>query len=345
MPDRGGRAPVDTQVGNSSSRGPQEPAGSPAAGGRLGRAVSTLLRLAGSRPVRWGFIVATVGLGAYAIASEWSYVRSGLAQLGFWSVAAALICVLIALLALMQIYRVLLAALGSSLSARHAAQILFVGQLGKYLPGSVWPVLAQMELGSAYRVPRTRSASASVLTMLMSLLSGILVGLVILPFKAGATPYWWVFLFAPVILVCLYPPILNRLLDRLLRLAKRQPLEEPLTGRVIALAMAWGVVGWILYGLQIWLLASRLGASGSTASLLALAIGGFAFAWCAGFLVVIAPAGAGVREVVLIALLTPTLSLAKATAVALVSRVLMTVGDLLCAWLAAVFARRSRPAG
>jgi hypothetical protein len=36
------------------------------------------------------------------------------------------------------------------------ARILFLGQLGKYLPGSVWPVLAQMELGKTYRVPRHR---------------------------------------------------------------------------------------------------------------------------------------------------------------------------------------------
>jgi glycosyltransferase 2 family protein len=344
MPDRAAGTPVDTQAGSQGGNPPSAGSEGPAGGSRLGRAVTTLLRLAGSRPVRWGFIVATVGLGAYAIASEWSHVRHGLAELGFWPVAVALISVLVGLLALMQVYRVLLAALGSPLPARPAAQILFVGQLGKYLPGSVWPVLAQMELGSAYRVPRTRSASASVLTMLMSLLSGILVGLVILPFKVGATPYWWVFLFAPVILVCLYPRVLNRLLDRLLRLAKRAPLEQPLTGRVIATAMAWGVVGWILYGLQIWLLAVRLHGSGGDGSLLALSIGAFAFAWCAGFLVVIAPAGAGVRELVLIALLTPALGVPKATAVALVSRVLMTVGDLLCAWVAAMFARRSRPA-
>jgi glycosyltransferase 2 family protein len=345
MPDRAAGTPVDTQVGSQGGNPPSPGSEGPAGGSRLGRAVTTLLRLAGSRPVRWGFIVATVGLGAYAIASEWKYVRVGLGQLGFWPVAVALVCVLVALLTLMQVYRVLLAALGSPLPARPAAQILFVGQLGKYLPGSVWPVLAQMELGSTYQVPRTRSASASVLTMLMSLLSGILVGLVILPFKGGATPYWWVFLFAPVILVCLYPPVLNRLLDRLLRLAKRAPLEQPLTGRVIATAMAWGVVGWILYGLQIWLLAVRIGASGGTGPLLALAIGGFAFAWCAGFLVVIAPAGAGVRDVVLAALLAPALGVPKAAAVALVSRVLMTAGDLLCAWVAAMFARRSRPAG
>jgi glycosyltransferase 2 family protein len=245
----------------------------------------------------------------------------------------------------MQIYRVLLAALGSPLPARTAAQILFVGQLGKYLPGSVWPVLAQMELGAAHQVPRRRSASASVLTMLMSLLAGILVGLIMIPFSKGAAPYRWVFWFAPVVLICLYPRVLNQILDRLLRLARRPPLEQPLTGRAIGTALAWGLVSWILLGLQIWLLAARMGLSGPSGVL--LAIGAFAFAWCAGFLVVLAPAGAGVREFVLIALLGPALGGGavggtKALAVALVSRVLMTLGDLLSAGTAAWFARRSR---
>ncbi len=305
-------------------------------------------RLMGSRTVRWGFVAVTVGLGAWAIISRWSGphgVQASLSELGSAAVLGALICVLAGLLALMQIYRVLLAALGSPLPARTAAQILFVGQLGKYLPGSVWPVLAQMELGAAHQVPRRRSASASVLTMLMSLLAGILVGLVMIPFSKGAAPYRWVFWFAPVVLICLYPRVLNQILDRLLRLARRPPLEQPLTGRAIGTALAWGLVSWILLGLQIWLLAARMGLSGPSGVL--LAIGAFAFAWCAGFLVVLAPAGAGVREFVLIALLGPALGGGavggtKALAVALVSRVLMTLGDLLSAGTAAWFARRSR---
>jgi hypothetical protein len=60
-----------------------------------------------------------------------------------------------------------------------------------------------------------------------------------------------------------------------------------------------------------------------------------------GFLVVFAPAGAGVREVLLIAALRPVLGTGAATAVALVSRGAMTAGDLLTAGLAAGFSRGS----
>jgi glycosyltransferase 2 family protein len=336
------------RTGPEPSAGPRAGATAAQAGAtepppRAGGALALALRLAGSRPVRWLFLAATIGLGGYAIADGWPHVQAGLSRIGPVEIVGGLLCVLAGLLATMQVYRVLLAALGSRLPVRVAAQILFVGQLGKYLPGSVWPVLAQMQLGTAHKVPRTRSASASVLAMLMSLVSGILVGLVIVPFAGRTTPYWWVFLLAPVIVVCMHPRLLNRILNRLLRFARRPPLDRPLTGQDVAVALAWGVVVWVFFGLQIWLLGNRLGLS--SGSDLLLAIGSFAFAWCAGFLIVFAPAGAGIREVVLVALLAGTMKAGDATAIALVSRVLMTAGDLISAGTAALFARRSRLGG
>jgi glycosyltransferase 2 family protein len=335
MPDRPVGASVD--VGAGDQAGEPRPEARPAS--RTESLVALALRLAASRLVRWGFVAVTVGIGCYAIAVNWPGVHASLIKIGFGSAVLAMACVLAALLALMQQYRVLLGALGSPLPVRVAAQILFVGQLGKYLPGSVWPVLAQMELGAAHEVPRRRSASASVLTMLLSLLAGILVGLVMLPFSKGAGPYWWVFLFAPPILLLLYPKVLNRVLGWLLRLVRRPALEQPLSGRAIATALTWGVVSWVLFGLQIWVLGERLGLTSASGAL--LAIGAFSFAWCAGFLVVFVPAGAGIREIVLIALLSPVIGADKAGAIALVSRVLMTLGDLVTAGTAAWFARRS----
>jgi glycosyltransferase 2 family protein len=300
-------------------------------------------RLLSGRPVRWGFVAVTVGLGGYAVAREWPGVRSALASIGVGTTIEALLCVLAALVMTMQVWRLLLAGLGSPLPARAASRIMFIGQLGKYLPGSVWPVLAQMELGNAYRVPRHRSAAASVLTMVVSLLTGLLAALATLPFVAGATAYLWAFAITPVLLACLHPRVLNAVVGRLLRLTRRPPLDLPLTGRAMAAALAWSWSSWVLYGLQIWLLATRLGAPPGRTVL--LAVGGFAFAWSVGFLVVLAPAGAGVRDVLLIATLSPVLGTSRATAVALMSRALMTAGDLLTAALAAASSRPPGPLG
>jgi glycosyltransferase 2 family protein len=328
----------DRQVAPPAGRRNSGPSGNAAAPRSRWARVGPLLS---GRPVRWGFVAVTVGLGGYAVAREWTSVRAALGDLGFVTVAAALLSVLAAMVMTMQAWRVLLAGLGSPLPVRPAARIMFIGQLGKYLPGSVWPVLAQMELGHAYQVPRHRSASASVLAMVVSLLSGLLTALVTLPFVAGATAYRWAFALIPVLLAGLHPQVLNAILGRLLRVARRPPLDQPLTGRVMAGALAWSCSSWVLYGLQIWLLATRLGAPAGRTAL--LAAGGFAFAWSVGFLVVFAPAGAGVRDVLLIAVLGPVLGVGSATAVALVSRALMTAGDLLTAGLAAVSSRAPHP--
>jgi hypothetical protein len=226
-------------------------------------------------------------------------------------------------------WRQLLASLGSPLPVGAAARILFIGQLGKYLPGSIWPVLAQMELGKAHKVPRSRSASASILVMLLTLIVGLLIALVTLPFAAGAMPYRWALLITPVLLVMLYPKVLNSIIAKLLRLARQEPLEAPLTGRALSRALGWAVGVWVCYGLQIWILAMRLGAPPGKTALIAL--GGFAFAWSVGFVIVFAPAGAGVRDVLLLLVLRPVLSTADATAVVLVSRVILTAADLLTA--------------
>ncbi len=341
MPDQRTGASVDSHGVGPQVSGVRDP--EPARGQRSARVLAAVLGLARSRAVRWSFILVATGLGAYAIVSSWTHLQAGLSRLGFTAVVAAFACVLVNLLGQLQVYRSLLAGLGSRLPMRPAAQILFVGQLGKYIPGSVWPVLAQMELGSAHRVPRSRSASAAILAMVLSLAVGILVGLVMLPFGNGAGSYWWVFLFAPLAGLFLYPRLTSKILNMALQVARQPKLELALSRRTMAVALFWSVLAWIALGLQIWFLGSRLGLSGWSGLL--LAIGSFAFAWCAGFVVIFAPAGAGIREVVLIALLVAVLSRADAAVVALVSRALMTLGDLASASGAAWFARRMRRSG
>jgi glycosyltransferase 2 family protein len=350
MPDHPAAAAGELAAGERAAPGeltaPTGKRAGPAPGTRAARLLrgwAVAERLLGSRVVRWGFVVLAVALGSYWVADHWASVASALGRLGFPVAAAALLSVLAALLATLQVWRLLLAGLGSPLPLRAAARIFFIGQLGKYLPGAIWPVLAVMELGRAHKVPRHRSGSASLLTMLLSLFAALLLALVTLPFVAGSTSYRWVFLAVPLLLVCLQPKVLNRILDRLLRLARRPSLEQPLSGRTIAGALAWQLTSWACFGLQIWLLATRLGAPYGRTALLAL--GGFAFAWSVGFVMPV-PAGVGFRDVLLVAFLGPVIGVGAATAATLVSRVATTAGDLILAAAAAGFGRgRRREAG
>jgi glycosyltransferase 2 family protein len=290
-------------------------------------------RVLGSRLLKWGVVAVAVGVGAYEISKEWREVHQALGQIGVLACFEALLALLVMQFATLRQWQALLAGLGSPLRTPTAGRIFYIGQLGKYIPGSVWPVLTQMELGARANVPRSRSGSASILTMILSLATGLLVAAATLPFARYSAGYDWVFILVPVILACLHPRVLNPLLNRLFKLVKRPGLDQPVTLRMLSKALAWSFLAWIANGLQIWILADRLGAPAGRTILIAL--GGYAFAWCVGFVIVFAPAGAGFRDVLLIAALAPVLPYAPALAVALVSRAVNTISDLLVAGTAA----------
>ena len=86
-----------------------------------------------------------------------------------------------------------------------------------------------------------------------------------------------------------------------------------------------------------------MGLGGDPLRSLPVAIGGFALAFSLGPLLVVLPAGAGVREAVLIVLLGTVLTTPAATAVALTSRLLLMVTDGLLALAAALLDRRPHP--
>jgi hypothetical protein len=140
----------------------------------------------------------------------------------------------------------------------------------------------------------------------------------------------------PLCLVALVPPVLTRLVGLLLRALRREPLERPLRAAGVGAALAWAGVMWAAYGVHLWLLVRTQDAGPA----LLLSAGAYALAWTAGLLVVAAPAGAGVREVALVGLLVtglgPVLDRGSALAVAVLSRVLMTLGDLVWGAVGAV---------
>src|SRR5436305_11861925 len=100
---------------------------------KLGRhaPMALLRRIIGSRLVRYGFVAVTVGLGGYAVVRDWHSIGPALGRIGLPVSLASLAITLLALIASMWTWRVLLAGLGSPLSFGVAARVMLVGQLGK----------------------------------------------------------------------------------------------------------------------------------------------------------------------------------------------------------------------
>jgi hypothetical protein len=296
------------------------------------------------RPVVSGLLVlAMVVAFGWALAGQWPDIVDALTEQRGEVLLGALGLALAGVFMSFLLWRGTLATLGSRIPARPAARLFFVTQLGKYVPGAVWPVVAQMRLGRVMGVPRQRMGLAFLLTLGLATLVGVLVGLAALPalLRAEGSGVLWGLLAVPVLLALLVPSVINALLDRALRLLRRPGLDRPLAGRDIARGVLWALAFWLVYGGHVWLLTVGLGADPLDA--LPVAIGGFAIAFSLGPLLVVLPAGAGVREAVLVVLLSGVLTTAEATAVALTSRAILVLTDGLLALAAGavhVFPRR-----
>lgn len=299
-------------------------------------------RHSGRQLLRVALLLLALALCVVAVWSQRHELADALPRLHWYTVVLAELAVWVAMVCIMQSWRVLLIDLGSDLPLSSAARIFYLSQLGKYVPGSVWPLLAQVELGREHNVPARRSATVGVLILVLSIAAGLLAALITLslPGSGLAGRYRWVFAAVPVLLVVLHPKVLNPLLAWGFRLIRRGSPDEPLSLAGVVRSIGWSLLGWLSYGGQVWLLAHDLGGGGTR--LLLVAVGGFALAWVAGFLLVVAPAGAGAREVVLVAVLAPVASTAGALLVALVSRALMSFADLLFAGAAVLAERRHR---
>ncbi len=272
------------------------------------------------RVVKLVVFVALVAALALSVRSQWGTVRRDLARLPIADGVAAVLLSVGANITAMAGWRTLLADLGSPLPLLPAVNVYSLSQLGKYVPGSVWPVLAQMELGRAFAVPRLRMATAFFLALLASLVSATATGGLLV----FTSPGWGrAFVLLPLVLLLMHPRLLVPLTRLLGRVLRRPALTEPPSLLGVTRALGWFVLQWLFLGVATALMAHGLGASVS----LTRSIAAVALSWAAGLVVIIAPAGAGVREGVLTYLLAPAMGSGRALAIALLGRLALTLAD------------------
>ena len=135
--------------------------------------------------LRAGLLAVAAGLAVYGLASQWDEVHDALARLAWYDVAGAVACVIAGLGCMLLAWRALLAGLGSRLPLPAAIRVMFIGQLGKYVPGAVWALAAQVELARDYDVPRRRSTAASLVGMAVTLVVGLIAAGVMLPLTSA----------------------------------------------------------------------------------------------------------------------------------------------------------------
>jgi hypothetical protein len=286
-------------------------------------------------------IVVVAGAAAYAIYRQRDAFSQALHDIGAGGLLLSLALGAVGVGLTFLSWREVLLGLDVDLPTGTAARVFFTSQLGKYLPGSVWPVLMQMEAGRSRGASRRTMLAANLVTIVLGCVVGLLLACVLLPLSdaRALSRYWWLLLALPFLLALLHPRVMPWLFDRVAALLRRPAALRPLPVRDTVRASLWFAASFTALGVHVAVLAWAVGGGGG--STLLLGIGGMALAVSAGVLFIPAPAGAGVRDVILILVLSAVLTGGQALAVVVASRVLLIAADVLLAGLAAGIRRRA----
>lgn len=300
-----------------------------------------------TRALRVGLLLALVGWALWYLGRQWEAARDELAQLeprlGLLALSGLLVFAAHAIL--VESWRTILASWQARLRFLDAARIWSVSNLGRYVPGKVWQISAMAMMARERGVAGVAAGGSAILSTLVALASGFAVVAVTGSQVLRSVPTWaGIGIALAGASVMLAPP----LIPRASRLAQR------LTGRAIELprisngamwaaaalsAMAWCVLGAAFHLLSIGLL-------GDTRGSLAFSIGAFTGSYLIGFVVLIAPAGVGPREVSMAAALRAVgFPPGETVVLVLASRLWLTVLEILPALLFLLLdtSRRHRP--
>lgn len=293
-------------------------------------------------------LTTVVGLGLAAAAmfyvgrrlsQDWPDASDALADAELGWVALAVVCGVLAMTSIGWGWRAVLRLLGVQAPTGRVVAWYYVGEMGKYLPGSVWPILGRGELARRGGVPRTRAYASVALSLALLYLAGLFVAAAFLPFalSGGGFSGWMLFLLAlPVGVGLLHHDVLGYLVSLLQRLTKRSiDLEIPQWRESLALVARY-VPTWLFIGTATWAVARSLTPDASYPKVMFSSV----LSWIAGFLAIPVPAGAGIREAVLTA--TSGLDGGIAAATAIVARILFVLVDVIGAVVCAPIAGRKR---
>ena len=287
------------------------------------------------RWLQWAGGLLVLGFVARYLIRNWATIR---AERVIWGLApgwilASLLIVVATYALLVESWRRMLAGWGPRLGWRDAARIWVLSSLGKYLPGKVWAIAGMALMAQRRGVPPWTATASAILLQVVSIGTGALL--------VGATGIGALELHRPgsrvalvVILLgslaalaaVLWPKLAGRLLARF-GAAPGVPLTPKASA--VGFGIAANLAAWILYGVALWCLAR--GTLPAAELSVGEAVGAFAGSYIAGLLFLLAPGGLGVREGVFMWMLQDRLGPANALALAAVSRLGMTVADVLAA--------------
>jgi hypothetical protein len=249
--------------------------------------------------------LAIVGLvlwrAAVELGGQWNDVRARSSALHpEWARVALSIALVLATYALLiHAWRTLVSAWGSRLGFGDAVRIWAVSNLGRYVPGKLWSIAAMGLLARRVGVSPAAASGSAIIGTLVNIAAGFAVVLFagarvlpsLVPGRERTATTVAIVVTAGLLLL---PFVVGPLATWVARRLGRGTVTVALPARVLWFVVGANLLAWVGYGAAFRIFADALapGSAGNWLDYLAV----FTGSYLAGYLVLIAPGGIGVRE-------------------------------------------------
>lgn len=220
----------------------------------------------------------------------------------------------------------------------HMFTILTVSQLGKYIPGSIWHFAARINSYKENSLSNRTTAQVMVIENIWMVTGATAFGVFLISIQHAITGITifsnfslpeWIWTLLPWLTIILW-------VTGLIILNHRYPLikgRSAFSYILILILVQTGI--WTFLGGSYYLLFINAGIQN-----LFLILGGYALSWIAGYVVIFAPGGIGVREFVQVALFSSIVPAEQVVIISLMHRMLYTIVEVLLGLIGFLIARK-----
>ena len=279
--------------------------------------------------------IAGVAFVVKTLISKWDEVSDAFSQVDAINLVLSLLFGLAAMTSIGWIWVTMIVARSHNVRHRNAMSWYFTGQLGKYVPGGIWPIVGRAELAVRNGIPRIDAYASTGLSLVTTYAAAVVtIGIG----AAATTGHRLIAILIAIALMAAYASFLQPSLRAvIIRVASRisssaSSLTDP--QRLVRLTVLH-IPAWLLMSLSTSVTATAFGANIGIADMLFITT----TSWLAGFVVVGVPGGIGVREAVFTSLAGGIIGTPMAVSLALMSRVVFIAVDLSGALISNVISR------
>lgn len=263
---------------------------------------------------------------------------------------ASAAAILVTFTVMIETWRRIVRAWGGDLGFADATRIWFTSNLAKYVPGAVVQLGAMAYMAKGRNVSGIAAGGAAVLNIIVNIATGIVIALALGSGAMHTLPSSYraigiALAVAGFIGLLLLPWIMPPLLRWAGRVTHRPIADTAVPLRAIVESVIGNIIAWAGYGIALQLIVP--GVLGVMPGQTVDYVAAYAASYVVGYLALISPGGVGFREITMAAMLpamVPQITVAQAIVVAVASRAVMTVLELVPGfmYLARSSSRRQR---